>query len=128
MLFGTIDSWLIWKLTSGRVHCTDVSNASRTLLFNIEHLEWDDGLLEVRLMPQLPTEEIPQVLRVWLREGLDAVRRTLISARVSAVQMDAEEPLQLNLDGEPIADTRFHFEVLPRRLPMKLPAGCPLLA
>ena len=41
-VFGTIDSWLIWKLTGGRVHCTDVSNASRTLLFNIETLDWDD--------------------------------------------------------------------------------------
>ena len=42
LLFGTIDSWLIWKLTGGRVHCTDVSNASRTLLFNIERLAWDE--------------------------------------------------------------------------------------
>jgi diacylglycerol kinase family enzyme len=42
--------------------------------------------------------------------------------------MEAEEPLQINLDGEPIEDTRFRFELLPRRLPMKLPPGCPLLA
>jgi glycerol kinase len=42
---GTIDSWLIWKLTGGRVHATDVSNASRTLLFNITSLDWDDEIL-----------------------------------------------------------------------------------
>jgi diacylglycerol kinase family enzyme len=63
-----------------------------------------------------------------LREGLAAVSRTLISARVPRLQMEAEEPLQINLDGKPIEDTRFRFEVLPRRLPMKLPPGCPLLA
>ncbi|TNK87725.1 glycerol kinase, partial [Mycoplasmopsis pullorum] len=46
LLAGTIDTWLIWKLTNGKVHATDVSNASRTLLFNINTLEWDDELLE----------------------------------------------------------------------------------
>jgi glycerol kinase len=50
LAFGTVDSWLIWKLTGGRVHVTDASNASRTLLFNIHNLEWDaklEGLLGV---------------------------------------------------------------------------------
>ena len=45
LCFGTVDSWLIYKLTKGRVHVTDYSNASRTLLFNINTLEWDDQLL-----------------------------------------------------------------------------------
>ena len=45
LLFGTIDSWLIWKLSGGTVHVTDYSNASRTLMFNIKTLEWDDQLL-----------------------------------------------------------------------------------
>lgn len=45
LLFGTVDTWLIWKLTGGRVHVTDYSNASRTLLFNINTLAWDDDLL-----------------------------------------------------------------------------------
>jgi glycerol kinase len=52
LLFGTIDSWLVWKLTGGRVHCTDVANASRTLLFNIERLDWDDELLEILRVPR----------------------------------------------------------------------------
>src|SRR6185369_10478820 len=50
--FGTVDSWLIWKLTGGRVHATDVSNASRTLLFNIERGEWDDELLAALNVPR----------------------------------------------------------------------------
>jgi glycerol kinase len=55
LLFGTIDSWLLWKLA--RVHVTDVSNASRTLLFNISTLDWDDELLNVLRVPRamLPT-------------------------------------------------------------------------
>ncbi|MEO8935716.1 MAG: FGGY family carbohydrate kinase, partial [Burkholderiaceae bacterium] len=46
LAFGTIDTWLVWKLTSGRLHVTDVSNASRTMLFDIRAGDWDDGLLE----------------------------------------------------------------------------------
>ena len=45
LCFGTIDSWLLWKLTNGKVHATDVSNASRTLLYNIHSLQWDSDLL-----------------------------------------------------------------------------------
>jgi glycerol kinase len=45
LLFGTVDTWLIWKLTGGRVHMTDFSNASRTMLFNIQSLRWDDDIL-----------------------------------------------------------------------------------
>ncbi len=52
LLFGTIDSWLIWKLTGGQVHCTDVSNAARTLLFNIHVLDWDSDLLKVLNIPR----------------------------------------------------------------------------
>ncbi len=58
ILFGTIDSFLIWRLTGGKVHVTDVSNASRTLLFNINTLEWDDELLELL---DVPRAMMPQV-------------------------------------------------------------------
>lgn len=51
ILFGTIDTWLIWKLTGGKVHATDYSNASRTLLFNINDLEWDPDLLRIFTIP-----------------------------------------------------------------------------
>ena len=51
VLFGTIDSWLIWNLTNGAVHATDVSNASRTMLYNIRKLEWDKEILEIFTVP-----------------------------------------------------------------------------
>lgn len=52
LLFGTIDTWLIWKLTGGKVHVTDYSNASRTLMYNIYDLKWDDELLEILNIPK----------------------------------------------------------------------------
>lgn len=52
LLFGTVDSWLIWKLTKGKCHVTDYSNASRTLLFNIHTLEWDDEILKEMNIPK----------------------------------------------------------------------------
>ncbi|MFN8377980.1 MAG: glycerol kinase GlpK [Anaerolineae bacterium] len=58
LAFGTIDSFLVWKLTEGRVHATDVSNASRTMLFNIHTLEWDDEIL-TRL--NIPRSLLPEV-------------------------------------------------------------------
>ena len=56
--FGTVDTWLIWKLTRGEVHVTDVSNASRTMLFNIPTLDWDDELLRLFGVPK---SMLPQV-------------------------------------------------------------------
>ena len=57
LLFGTVETWLIWKLTKGAVHITDYSNASRTMLFNINTLQWDDEILEELNIPKsmLPT-------------------------------------------------------------------------
>jgi len=57
LAFGTVDTWLLWKLTNGKVHATDYSNASRTMLFNIEKLEWDKELLRTFGIPRemLPT-------------------------------------------------------------------------
>ena len=52
LLFGTVETWLIWKLTKGKVHVTDYSNASRTMLFNINTLEWDDEILEELNIPR----------------------------------------------------------------------------
>ncbi len=51
LAFGTVDSWLMWKLTQGRVHATDVSNASRTMLFDVRHNVWDHGLLKALHVP-----------------------------------------------------------------------------
>lgn len=58
LLFGTVETWLIWKLTKGKVHVTDYSNASRTLLFNINTLEWDDEILEILNIPKSMLPEV----------------------------------------------------------------------
>ena len=58
LLFGTIDTWLIWNLTGGQVHATDYSNASRTMLFNIHTLEWDKEILELL---EIPASILPEV-------------------------------------------------------------------
>lgn len=52
LLFGTIETWLIWKMTGGRVHVTDYSNASRTMMFNINTLQWDDEILSILAIPK----------------------------------------------------------------------------
>ena len=59
LLFGTIDSWLVYKLTDGKVHVTDYSNASRTMLFNIKTLEWDQEILDIL---NIPREMLPKVV------------------------------------------------------------------
>ena len=56
--FGTVDSWLVWNLTAGKVHVTDVSNASRTMLFNINTLQWDEELLDLM---DIPISMMPEV-------------------------------------------------------------------
>lgn len=58
LAFGTVDTWLLWQLTGGRVHATDVSNASRTLLLNLRTADWDDDLLRVL---RIPREILPEV-------------------------------------------------------------------
>ena len=58
LLFGTVETWLIWKLTNGRVHVTDYSNASRTMLFNINTLEWDKEILEELDIPESMLPEV----------------------------------------------------------------------
>ena len=58
LLFGTIDSWLIWKLTGGNVHVTDQTNASRTMLYNIHTLQWDDELLSILDVPRCMLPEV----------------------------------------------------------------------
>lgn len=58
LLFGTIDTWLIWKMSGGKAHVTDYSNASRTLMYNIHELKWDDELLEILTVPKSMLPEV----------------------------------------------------------------------
>lgn len=65
LLFGTIDSWLVYKLSGGKTHVTDYSNASRTLMFNIYDLEWDDELLDILTVPKGMLPEVRQSSEVY---------------------------------------------------------------
>lgn len=71
LLFGTVDSWLVWKLTDGKVHVTDVTNASRTLLFNIHSLEWDEELLEILDLPPSMLPEVRSSSEIYGQTGPD---------------------------------------------------------
>lgn len=63
--FGTVDSWLVWRLTRGEVHVTDVSNASRTMLFNIHTLDWDDDLLKLFDIPRSMMPEVKSSSEIY---------------------------------------------------------------
>lgn len=65
LLFGTIDTWLIWKLTGGKAHVTDYSNASRTLMFNIYDLCWDEELLDILTIPKSMLPEVKSSSEVY---------------------------------------------------------------
>lgn len=65
LAFGTVDSWLVWKFTRGKVHATDVTNASRTMLFNIQTLEWDDELLQLLDVPKSMLPEVKQSSEIY---------------------------------------------------------------
>ncbi|WHY86944.1 glycerol kinase GlpK [Neobacillus novalis] len=65
LLFGTIDTWLIWKLSGGRAHVTDYSNASRTLMYNIHDLKWDEELLEILTVPASMLPDVRQSSEVY---------------------------------------------------------------
>lgn len=65
LLFGTIDTWLIWKLTGNKVHVTDYTNASRTMMFNIHELKWDDELLDILTIPKKMLPEVRSSSEVY---------------------------------------------------------------
>ena len=65
LLFGTIDTWLVWKLSGGEAHITDYSNASRTLMYNIHELKWDDELLELLDIPKAILPEVKESSEVY---------------------------------------------------------------
>tara|TARA_B100001996_G_scaffold3406_3_gene2897 strand:+ start:731 stop:2206 length:1476 start_codon:yes stop_codon:yes gene_type:complete len=77
LLFGTIDSWLIWNLTNKKYHVTDYTNASRTLLFNIHLLQWDNELLSIL---NVPTNLLPKVLDSSQKVGL--IDRSILDADI----------------------------------------------
>ena len=77
LAFGTVDSWLIWKLTQGRTHITDVSNASRTMMFNIHTLDWDDELLKILGIPKLMLPEVKSSSEIY-----DYTNTTIFASKI----------------------------------------------
>ena len=67
LLFGTIDSWLVWKLSGKAAHITDYTNASRTLIYNIHTLEWDDELLEILDIPKQILPEVRESSEIYAK-------------------------------------------------------------
>jgi glycerol kinase len=89
LAFGTVDSWLVWRLTGGRVHATDVSNASRTLLLNLRTLDWDDDLLRLMEVPRAMLPEVRPSSAVWGETDAGVFGRPIPIAGVAGDQQAA---------------------------------------
>ena len=89
LAFGTIDSWLIWKLTRGRTHVTDVTNASRTMLYNIHRCEWDDELLTLLGVPRSMLPEVRSSSEVYAHTSGDLFAREIPIAGIAGDQQAA---------------------------------------
>lgn len=89
LAFGTVDSWLIWNLTAGRVHVTDVTNASRTLLYDIHRNEWDDELLDIFGVPRNLLPEVRSSSEEYAKTSEDAFAPGVPIAGVAGDQQAA---------------------------------------
>ena len=90
LAFGTVDSWLIWQLTAGKVHATDVSNASRTMLFNIHTLDWDEALLRAM---DIPHAVLPKIVSSSVIIGATACENLPRGIAISGVAGDQQAAL-----------------------------------
>ena len=91
LLFGTVDTWLIWKMTQGRVHVTDYTNASRTMIFNINTLQWDDKLLKIMGIPRSMMPEVKSSSEVYGKMNLGGKGGTRIP--ISGIAGDQQAAL-----------------------------------
>ena len=89
LAFGTIDSWLIWKLTAGKHHVTDVTNASRTMLYNINSLQWDDELLELFGIPKQMLPEVKSSSEVYGETAGNIIAAKIPIAGIAGDQQSA---------------------------------------
>ena len=90
LAFGTVDAWLVWNLTGGSVHITDVTNASRTMLFNIETLDWDEELLQLF---EIPKAILPQVKSSSEQYGLTAGKILASQIPIAGIAGDQQAAL-----------------------------------
>ena len=89
LLFGTVDTWLTWKLTNGRAHVTDVTNASRTMLFDINRLEWDDTILKALDIPRSMLPEVKSSSEVYGKTNIGGKGGTRIPVACMAGDQQA---------------------------------------
>lgn len=89
LLFGTVDTWLIWKLTHGRVHVTDYSNASRTMMYNINELKWDEDILKELNIPSLLLPEVKDSSFVYGNASKHILGREIPIAGIAGDQQAA---------------------------------------
>ena len=89
ILFGTVDTWLVWKLSGGRLHITDPSNASRTLLFNIHTMDWDDELLGILGVPRAMMPQVRPSSEVYGETDAEWLGRTVPIAGLAGDQQAA---------------------------------------
>ncbi|MGN1029420.1 MAG: glycerol kinase GlpK, partial [Bacilli bacterium] len=91
LLFGTVDTWLVWKLTNGKVHVTDYTNASRTMLYNIKDLRWDDKILEELNIPKAMLPEVKNSSEVYGYANLGG--KTDIKVPIAGIAGDQQAAL-----------------------------------
>jgi len=89
LAFGTVDSWLIWKLTKGEKHLTDITNASRTMLFNIHTQEWDEELCALLEIPKSMLPEVKTCSEVYCETAGDVLRSKIPIAGIAGDQQAA---------------------------------------
>ena len=89
ILFGTVDSWLVWRLTGSKVHVTDVSNASRTLLFNLHTLDWDEELLRALKIPRAMLPQVKSSSEVYGHTAPSLLGRAIPIAGIAGDQQAA---------------------------------------
>ena len=89
LCFGTVDSWLVWKLTNGKVHVTDATNASRTMLFNIHSLEWDTDLLDLFTIPKSILPDVKSSSEIYGSTNLLVTNQEIPIAGIAGDQQAA---------------------------------------
>lgn len=87
----------------------------------------NDGLFDVRILPGVPPDQVGEAMSLLMREGLDAVERAVVSARVPWVEVEAEEGISVNLDGEPMTGQKLRFEVAANAIRLHVPPACSLI-
>ena len=88
----------------------------------------DNGLLDVMVLPEVPEDQISEKIKALVTEGRAAIEREVVTARLPWVEVEVPTGLHVNLDGEPIKDTRFRFEAFKHWLRFHLPEDCPVLS